>query len=141
MPSWSCCSLSTPANSPLRSRSRCRPSIFDPKAKKIITTFSSSFASILSVKFWNPVSGNTGPHFSGGHPVFSYVQVVTPYFPYSKGDQKSSLRSPISSKLIANMLKRLSIFLLGHSHIELLGSAQIYVFSFKQRPNVFLLDV
>ena len=34
------------------------------------------------------------------------IQVVTPYFPYSKGDQKSSLRSPISSKLIANMLKR-----------------------------------
>jgi len=34
------------------------------------------------------------------------ITVVTPYFPYSKGDQKSSLRSPISSKLIANMLKR-----------------------------------
>ena len=53
-------------------------------------------------------SGNTGPHFSGGQVTlyFSYFQVVTPYFPYSKGDQKSSLRSPISSKLIANMLKR-----------------------------------
>ena len=38
---------------------------------------------------------------------FPIPQVVTPYFPYSKGDQKSSLRSPISSKLIANMLKRL----------------------------------
>merc|ERR1711892_951326 len=34
------------------------------------------------------------------------INVVTPYFPYSKGDQKSSLRSPITSKLIANMMKR-----------------------------------
>ena len=34
------------------------------------------------------------------------VQVVTPYFPYSKGDQKTH-RSPITSKLVANMLKRL----------------------------------
>jgi len=34
------------------------------------------------------------------------ITVVTPYFPYSKGDQKSSLRSSITSKLIANMLKR-----------------------------------
>jgi len=34
------------------------------------------------------------------------ITVVTPYFPYSKGDQKSSLRSPITSKLIANMMKR-----------------------------------
>jgi ribose-phosphate pyrophosphokinase len=34
------------------------------------------------------------------------ITVVTPFFPYSKGDQKSSLRSPISSKLVANMLKR-----------------------------------
>ena len=67
MPSWSCCSLSTPANSPLRNPSRCRPLIFDPtpkiycepthpKAKSIIITISLSFASILSAKFWNPVA-------------------------------------------------------------------------------------
>ena len=30
------------------------------------------------------------------------VQVVTPYFPYSKGDQKTH-RSPITSKLVANI--------------------------------------
>ena len=76
--------------------------------------------------------GNTRPHFSGGQVTlyFSYFLVVTPYFPYSKGDQKSSLRSPISSKLIANMLKRWSIFLLGRSHIKLLGSAQMFVLQF-----------
>lgn len=34
------------------------------------------------------------------------ITVITPYFPYSKGDQKSSLRSPITAKLVANMLKR-----------------------------------
>lgn len=34
------------------------------------------------------------------------INIVTPYFPYSKGDQKSSPRSPITSKLIANMMKR-----------------------------------
>jgi len=34
------------------------------------------------------------------------ITVITPFFPYSKGDQKSSLRSPISSKLVANMIKR-----------------------------------
>ena len=28
------------------------------------------------------------------------ITVVTPYFPYSKGDQKSSLRSPITAKVI-----------------------------------------
>lgn len=33
------------------------------------------------------------------------ITVVTPYFPYSKGDQKTH-RSPITSKLVANMLKR-----------------------------------
>ena len=142
MPSWSCCSLSTPANSPLRSRSRCRPLIFDPTPRIYCEApyqLSLQFPHLLLP----PTQRNFGTHFSGGQVTlyFSYFQVVTPYFPYSKGDQKSSLRSPISSKLIANMLKRLSIFLLGHSHIELLGSAQIYVFSFKQRPNVFLLDV
>lgn len=43
------------------------------------------------------------------------IQVVTPFFPYSKGDQKSSLRSPISSKLVANMLKRA-----GANHLMML---------------------
>ena len=31
------------------------------------------------------------------------ISVITPYFPYSKGDQKSSLRSPITAKLLANI--------------------------------------
>jgi len=43
------------------------------------------------------------------------ITVVTPFFPYSKGDQKSSLRSPISSKLVANMLKRA-----GANHLMML---------------------
>ena len=34
------------------------------------------------------------------------ITVITPYFPYSKGDQKSSLRSPITAKLMANMIKK-----------------------------------
>eukprot|EP00092_Neocalanus_flemingeri_P010273 GFUD01011069.1.p1 GENE.GFUD01011069.1~~GFUD01011069.1.p1 ORF type:complete len:412 (+),score=111.32 GFUD01011069.1:237-1472(+) len=43
------------------------------------------------------------------------ITVVTPYFPYSKGDQKSSLRSPITAKLVANMLKRA-----GANHLMML---------------------
>jgi len=43
------------------------------------------------------------------------ITVVTPYFPYSKGDQKSSLRSPISAKLLANMLSRA-----GATHLMML---------------------
>jgi len=43
------------------------------------------------------------------------ITVITPYFPYSKGDQKSSLRSPITAKLVANMLKRA-----GANHLMML---------------------
>ena len=85
MPSWSCSSSSTPVNLPQLSLSR--------------SSLSSNY-SLSEDRFQaNPVPF-----------VFCLLsasyQVVTPYFPYSKGDQKSSLRSPISSKLIANMLKR-----------------------------------
>jgi len=34
------------------------------------------------------------------------ITVITPYFPYSKGDQKSSMRSPITAKLVATMVGR-----------------------------------
>jgi len=43
------------------------------------------------------------------------ITVITPYYPYSKGDQKSSLRSPITSRLLANMLQRA-----GTEHIMML---------------------
>lgn len=34
------------------------------------------------------------------------VTVITPFFPYSKGDQRFGLRTALSSKLIANLLKK-----------------------------------
>ena len=36
----------------------------------------------------------------------SEITVITPFFPYSKGDQKDGNRVPIASKLVADMLNK-----------------------------------
>jgi len=57
------------------------------------------------------------------------ITVVTPYFPYSKGDQKSSLRSPITGKLLANMLSRA-----GATHLMMLDAHSPQMVGFFDHP-------
>jgi len=57
------------------------------------------------------------------------ITVVTPYFPYSKGDQKSSLRSPITGKLLANMLSRA-----GATHLMMLDAHSPQLEGFFDHP-------
>ncbi|XP_023337861.1 ribose-phosphate pyrophosphokinase 2 [Eurytemora carolleeae] len=65
------------------------------------------------------------------------ITVITPYYPYSKGDQKSSLRSPITSKLLANMLQNAGaehIMMLDPHSPQLVGFFDLPVDSLKVEP-------
>ena len=57
------------------------------------------------------------------------ITVITPYFPYSKGDQKSSLRSPITAKLLANMIQKAG----GH-HLMMLDAHSPQLEGFFDHP-------
>merc|ERR1712110_360309 len=57
------------------------------------------------------------------------ITVITPYYPYSKGDQKSSLRSPITAKLLANMIKKAG----GH-HLMMLDAHSPQLEGFFDHP-------
>ena len=54
---------------------------------------------------------------------------ITPYFPYSKGDQKSSLRSPITAKLLANMFQKA-----GAHHLMMLDAHSPQIEGFFDHP-------
>jgi len=65
------------------------------------------------------------------------ITLITPYYPYSKGDQKSSLRSPITSKLLANMIQKSGaqhIMMLDPHSPQLVGFFDIPVDSLKVEP-------
>jgi len=57
------------------------------------------------------------------------ITVITPYFPYSKGDQKSSLRSPITAKLLANMIQKA-----GAHHLMMLDAHSPQLEGFFDHP-------
>ena len=57
------------------------------------------------------------------------ITVITPYFPYSKGDQKSSLRSPITAKLLANMFQKA-----GAHHLMMLDAHSPQIEGFFDHP-------
>jgi len=57
------------------------------------------------------------------------ISVITPYFPYSKGDQKSSLRSPITAKLLANMIQKA-----GAHHLMMLDAHSPQLEGFFDHP-------
>lgn len=57
------------------------------------------------------------------------VTVITPFYPYSKSDQKSCLRSPITSKLVANMLQKA-----GTDHLMMLEPHSPQLVGFFDRP-------
>lgn len=65
------------------------------------------------------------------------VTLITPFFPYSKGDQKFSLRSPIPSKLVANMIEKAGaehIMMLDPHSPQLVGFFNIPVDALKVEP-------
>jgi len=65
------------------------------------------------------------------------ITLITPYYPYSKGDQKSSLRSPITSKLVANMIQKSGaehIMMLDPHSPQLVGFFDIPVDALKVEP-------
>ena len=57
------------------------------------------------------------------------ITVITPYFPYSKGDQKSSLRSPITAKLVANLIQKA-----GAHHLMMLDAHSPQLEGFFDHP-------
>jgi len=57
------------------------------------------------------------------------ITVITPYYPYSKGDQKSSLRSPITAKLLANLIQKA-----GGTHLMMLDAHSPQLEGFFDHP-------
>ena len=142
MPSWSCCSLSTPANLPLRSRSRCRPLIFDPTPRIYCEApyqLSLQFPHLLLP----PTQRNFGTHFSGGQ-VTLYFHIFR-WSPPTSPTQKE-IRSRLSDRQYlaswsqtCSRGKKFSCW--DVLALNFWAQPKCLFCTFKQRPNVFLLDV
>ena len=142
MPSWSCCSLSTPANLPLRSRSRCRPSIFDPTPRIYCEAPHPKANSILSAKFWNPVAILGHTFLVVRSPCNFHIFRWSPPTSPTQKEIRSRLSDPQYLASWSQTCSRGN----GYSHWDVLtlnfwAQPKCLFCSFKQRPNVFQLDV